>query len=49
MLANERKEASKVNLKNVTLEEEIRRLQKEGQELNQEKENFMRQQAEYDL
>lgn len=49
ILASERKEASKVNLKNVALEEEVRRLSKETNELEQTKENLMRQQAEYDL
>jgi len=49
MLALERKEASKVNLKNVFLEQEIRKLEQEKEVWNVNKEKLMKQQAEYDL
>jgi hypothetical protein len=48
-LAAERKEASKVNLKNVTLEEQVRNLEREKEQLFQEKETLIKQQADYDL
>lgn len=49
MLAFERKEASKINLKNVTMEEELRRLEQEKEVWTGEKENMMKQQAEFEL
>lgn len=42
MLAAERKEASKVNLKNVALEEELRTLEREREHLVVDKENLLR-------
>jgi hypothetical protein len=49
LLAFERKEASKINLKNVTMEEELRRLEQEKEVWTGEKENMMKQQAEFEL
>ena len=49
LLAKERKEASKINLKNVQLEEDLRQLEAEREHWVQDKENFMKIQAEYDL
>ena len=49
LLALERKEASKVSLKNVTLEEDLRRLEHEKELWSGEKENMMKQQAELEL
>jgi hypothetical protein len=42
MLALERKEASKVNLKNVMLEQELRQLEQEKEVWNANKEKLMK-------
>ena len=49
LLAKERKEASKINLKNVQLEEDLRQLEAEREHWVQDKENFMKTVSEKDL